>query len=509
MTSSTYPWRELLLSCIVFCTFSLVYLFQQSIWTDEATQMSGLALGPWKVLQWLNGTDYHLGVPSDRMPPLSYWIGQIWAAIFGLNLISMRVMSLTFAVTTLLIISHTAYYAFGKRAAVLCSLLFATSPNLVSIAVEIRPYALFLLFVAAGIYFFLKIFKEEINNPWSYAGLAISCLGAIYTHFYGFLFTAIAYLLLLFVKLWQRNPIAIIITAIITGIASLGALPFIFAAMKLPNLPIEKNLYYNMTKLTYHLLLHASILYQSLMVLSIIGAIGLFLFSCAGKERNTTFFLILFLIGGFAAVCYADWHFSSFKASTPSYNIWMLPIFFLILSAGISTERLSLRNITYFFAFFTLLGPLFGSYQLATHGTIFSHGPYNRLKDLIQSQQPDVSIVYDKDNYGMPYYALVYLFDGNLPQYEITSYSPLQARRLPDGTTFDLSKFHQKKLIAVQPQDQSATEIQEQLKNDNITPLNPGPLVQQLMQSSQWQLEERKTFLALLKLEVFVFEKKE
>ena len=62
------------------------FLPHQTLWIDEVTQMAGLGLGPIGVVRWLlHPTLTDLGVPSDRMPPLSYWLGWLWAQAFGLR----------------------------------------------------------------------------------------------------------------------------------------------------------------------------------------------------------------------------------------------------------------------------------------------------------------------------------------------------------------------------------------------------------------------------------------
>ena len=51
-----------------------LFLPHQSLWNDEATQLCGVGLDPVEVTRWLAGWSHHnFGIPSDRMPPVSYW----------------------------------------------------------------------------------------------------------------------------------------------------------------------------------------------------------------------------------------------------------------------------------------------------------------------------------------------------------------------------------------------------------------------------------------------------
>ena len=120
---------------------------QQSVWTDEATQLSGLSLGFADQLRWLAGRlPQAFTVPPDRTPPLSYWLGSLWAHAFGNSVQTIRYLSVCLSVASVFAVWSVARQYLERRTALICSALLALSPNFVVEAAEIRAYAAFVLF---------------------------------------------------------------------------------------------------------------------------------------------------------------------------------------------------------------------------------------------------------------------------------------------------------------------------------------------------------------------------
>ena len=175
------------LVCAIGFGAAAPFLPKQSIWGDETTQLSGLTLGPVEVVRWLaNPSSKDFGVPGDRMPPLSYWLGWIWAKGFGLNATSLRWFGVLCTTLATALVFHSAYRAFGVHAACGAGLVFALSPNVTYLAVEIRAYPLFLLTSAGAFHAFLGLLPcstDRQTNSW--IALILWLLLGIYTHFFG------------------------------------------------------------------------------------------------------------------------------------------------------------------------------------------------------------------------------------------------------------------------------------------------------------------------------------
>ncbi len=264
-----------------------------------------------------------------------------------------------------------------------------------------------------------------------------------------------------------------------------------------------------MIRWVYRLLYHASILDPFFLFLSLVGTLGLIVIIF--KQKNT-FGLIYgsIIIFNIALIWFFDHLTVSFEIANPSYSIWVLPVFFLYLSASLADKKNSF--CPWLVALCTLSGPLSGDYQMMVHGSIFTHGPYNQLEAMLQKYEGDISVIYDKEDTakGMPYYALYYLFKGNIPQYEVIGYAPLRFKSLPKGEKeLELANLSRKYIAVIQTQNQTAFELQSQIKEHKILSMQPQKLADELLSSANWKLKERETLIAFLKLEVFIFERHE
>mgnify|MGYP006289719967 CR=1 FL=1 len=155
------------LATLTFVAAAGVFATVQTIWVDETTQLTGLALDWRERLLWLLGrSDLDSGVPLDRMPPLGYVLGGLWAALFGLTEISMRWFGIV-AVAA----AAPALFMAGRRAAgplggLFCLTFLLLSPNLISQSVAIRAYPLFFTFCAWGTWCFaLLVIDREPERP--------------------------------------------------------------------------------------------------------------------------------------------------------------------------------------------------------------------------------------------------------------------------------------------------------------------------------------------------------
>ncbi len=134
----------------------------QSIWVDETTQLSGLEFNPVAQVRWLAGRDKHaLGVPDDRAPPLSYWLGWGWSKLLGLTEESMRWFGIACVCAGLPGLWLATRRIAGTAGAAAATTLMAVSPNVISMAPEIRSYPLFLALGCWGCLAFVQLLTAE------------------------------------------------------------------------------------------------------------------------------------------------------------------------------------------------------------------------------------------------------------------------------------------------------------------------------------------------------------
>ncbi|MFT5117334.1 MAG: hypothetical protein ACI9NY_000863, partial [Kiritimatiellia bacterium] len=217
---------------VIFTATAISFSFEQNLWVDESTQLSGLSLSFVDMYRWLGGMiNNPFAVPADRMPVLSYYFGALWGGIFSFDVLVMRYLSLALVVISLLIIS--VFLLKKKQPLVLLAalLVLCLSPNLIMAAVEIRAYALFFFFSVVSILIYINIVLSIERGQDSYKqiiGLSIVLALAINTHFFGVVLSGSiigTYILTAFfdkrfiINVNYFLPVALILSVAIVGIA--------------------------------------------------------------------------------------------------------------------------------------------------------------------------------------------------------------------------------------------------------------------------------------------------
>ena len=234
------------------------FLPHQTLWIDEVTQMAGLGLGPIGVVRWLlHPTLTDLGVPSDRMPPLSYWLGWLWAQAFGLHESSLRWFGVACVVAAVALTFSAARRAFGPLAAWGAGLCLALSPNVCTTAVEIRAYPLFLLISAGALRSAVGIACAETSQRTiAWLGLGAWLLLGLFTHFFGVVLAAAMLVGLAAHRLYLRRPLApLAILGAALALAAVGLVPFAKASAEISAVS-ERNRVYEVVQLLYRLVAH-------------------------------------------------------------------------------------------------------------------------------------------------------------------------------------------------------------------------------------------------------------
>jgi len=501
------------LICIITTS---IFLSKQSIWVDETTQLSGLTLNPVEVWKWLLGHDANrFGVPPDRMPPLSYWLGWSWAQIFGLTETAMRLFGVLCTVLSSLLIFVSARKAFGLAGAILAGTVFALSPNIIDVSVEIRAYSLFLLF-ASGAFFSLIHIIEKANkiNMW-YFLLALFCIAAIYTHFFGLIMSGSLILALLLIsKLNKRPLLPIIITGVVVLISFAGVIPFVLSAVQLTgDNSTEMNSLYSLIRLVYRLFTHASIQVNVLIMLScLLSAATLLVVSLFPKKTgNESGYTILFALGiGFSVISVASFIFSGFLSAQVTYNIWMLPGICILFASVLQVKINRIQALAVIAGILYVMTTFYSTVQFLSNATKFSNSPYNEIKPIIeQFDQKELGIVFDTDStgWGGLYFPIVYDFGQ-----KVQLFSAVKKK----GDTFVLSLFpHLKKevsadniklkhIMILKTELQSSRMTIDQIKNGD-KPLGPGRCEKHFMKSKSWQLKNENLYVTMISADISVF----
>lgn len=420
-------------SCVmVFCALS--FARAQAIWVDETTQLSGLTLGFAEQVSWLFGRMEHpFTVPADRMPPLSYWLGRIWANVFGLTEDSLRFLGIVAGVCAM-----PALFLAGRRVGGLLGGLFAvaflfTSPSFVIQTVEIRAYPVFFCLSAWATCVFVHIVTQEKGTDDRRAMIALTVLLVTmsYTHFYGVVASAFFFLALLVFCLSAQKPVKMLLICGAVGIILLaGVVPFVLRSVTMTgSATVDASGLYpalaDALRLTFRLLTSPVLFARPFALGVALGGIVL-LGSCLVLAllsrqqpwpRKTLLIILLPLVTGLVGLTLIRTQVSTFAILAPHYNLWLWPLASTALACTFALQGLWIRRVVHVAAACVIAAQLAGLATLMTHKTLYSHGPAEAIAAQIDS--PDTTlVVHDAEGlWAQSYFPLSYLTDGKMVQW--------------------------------------------------------------------------------------------
>ncbi len=151
----------------------------QSVWSDEYVSVAYLNASTWSEFQ--AGYRQH-----DRyMPPVYHVLLYLWAHLFEISTLSLRLLSVLFAVASLFLMYVVGKRLIGTKGALVALTLFAFSPEQIYHAQGIRCYSLVVLLGLASAWTFLHMVHGG-QIPWWIANAAVNTL-LIWTHLCGIL----------------------------------------------------------------------------------------------------------------------------------------------------------------------------------------------------------------------------------------------------------------------------------------------------------------------------------
>lgn len=152
----------------------------KSMWVDESTSYTIATQKSLNALLALTASKY------TAHPPLYYILVHYWFEVFGASLKAMRQLSCVFGVLWVAVMYPVAMLLFKKRSAALAAMaLAALSPFAVYISQIGRMYSLLTLLTLTASWFFLKLTLGDGRRLWMWAGWVVSCVGLLYTQYYG------------------------------------------------------------------------------------------------------------------------------------------------------------------------------------------------------------------------------------------------------------------------------------------------------------------------------------
>lgn len=418
-----------LLVLAVFVALGVFFAGAQSLWTDETTQLSGLPL-PFDVqLHWLTGGENPIpGVPPDRMPPLSYRIGALWAAAFGISEMPMRMLGLVAMVLgapALWLSARRIAGAGGWGAALVLAAVYL-SPGLIVQGVEIRAYPIYFAFSLWATWAFLRALERPDTGRLALLGLF--SLAAIYTHYFGLVMAGSLWFALLVAQIVRRGrPLAVFLGGLATLALSAGTVPFLKAALGMSGggaqvHPGLGEVIRDTVRLGFRLLLHAThTVHPAVAALALLGLAGLAVLALVaivraprGAMLRDVPWLLVPLALAFVVLPLLKLKIAGFDVLAPHYNLWMVPLVALFLAAPFADP--ALRRVALACGAAVAVAHLAADAVLARHPAFYTHGPGDWVAAEITAPAETV-VIHDADGtWAAPYFALYYRTQGKLTQ---------------------------------------------------------------------------------------------
>lgn len=500
-----------------------MFLPRQCLWLDEATQMTGLAMGPAGAARWLAGVGASAtGQFPDRMPPLGYWVGWGWSQLFGFNEASLRWCGVVCVALATALVYDAARRAFGAASACAAGLLFGLSPAVVVTAVEIRPYPLFLLCAAAAFHALVCVYANPPERrAGAYVSLALALGASMGTHFFGAVMAAAMLVALAVLAARGQGgwrPVAGVGVAVAVSLALVA--PFVVAAFAESNpvatmgagtlgrLESVKNL---LVRSFTHVTL--SVYRPVPLVAGVAGVLLLLL--AAGVPRSSRLCaraVALTLAAGVLGVTAGRFVLDGFDAASVSYNIWMRPGLCILLSAGVAAQGAWVRRIAGTACVCLLAAQVCGVYELAAHGDHFAHGPHREIVRLLRSCPPgEVALVHDDPTHRFVFVAcpLRWELKGQLAQFTPASGASDPAAAVVRDTVGQSSAqtvtaLPYRYLLVVRAAMTNPPNVAAQVRSGD-RPMADGPIASVLRGSSDWQLVAERTSVAHISAKLDLF----
>ena len=313
----------------------------QSLWLDEAININVTKFLSYKSLV----LNYSLG---DFHPPLYHLILKSWILLFGSSEISARLISVILGVATVFVTYLIAKKLFEKKTALIAATLLATAPLHIYYSQEARMYVLAGFLASLSVYFFVALLKNDILILW--VGFILSTAFMLYSDYLPYLLIPTYFVYLaIFKKNIAKSTLKCFIPAFIViflllipwlivlprqvqvGLSAAAASPAWAQVVGTPNI---QNFLLTFVKFTIGRISVDNNLIYFLLFLPI-GLFVLFLsvlsiFRLSSLRSFLWFWLLTPIILGFV-IGYFVPIFTYFRF------IFVLPAFYIILSAGVRT----------------------------------------------------------------------------------------------------------------------------------------------------------------------------
>lgn len=340
-----------LLGILIIGFLLRIVSLNQSLWLDEAISIQAV-----KNFSYLDIISKFS--PGDLHPPLYYLMLKMWSNVFGTTEIAIRLLSVTFGVSTMYFLYRIGEKLFNKYIGITCLILLTFSPLHIYYSQEARMYVPAAFFSIAAVWFFVNLITSDKQKLLDKFLFVISAVMLVYTNYIAsFTLLFLATSLILEKKSWYKNSKNWIFVWVVIAILSLPLILLILEQIEniadaRKNTPLWWTLL-GKTSAKEVLLVPAKFmlgrisfadkqLYTAVVVVSTVIFSLPFLLALKVWKKNKfvwLWFLIPLSLALLQGVLFSG--FSYFRL------IFLLPAFYLLLSIGLfSVKQRKLRLIT-------------------------------------------------------------------------------------------------------------------------------------------------------------------
>jgi Dolichyl-phosphate-mannose-protein mannosyltransferase len=257
---------------VVGAVLRFITLGHQSYWFDEAQAAHEFSL-PF-------GSMVSSMVSHESNPPLYFFLGWVWAKLFGTGAIGLRSLSALCGVALIVVVYLSGRALVSSRAGLIAAALAALSPFLIWYSQEAREYMLLALLSGISLYYFIRALDEPSRG--NLVGWGVAAALAILTHAFAAFLIAPEAIFLLLASRGRPTVTAVAAVAVVQiallplvlGHASNSLLGFIRStplSMRIKQVPVAFTFgpVYQSALLRYGLL--ASVLVLAALILLLVG----------------------------------------------------------------------------------------------------------------------------------------------------------------------------------------------------------------------------------------------
>lgn len=416
-------------AALLFLVLARHFAGLQNVWIDESTQLSGSALPFARMFAWLAGHYEPLGVPGDRMPPVSYALDALCGRTVCGGVIAYRWLHMIVTAAGIAGLVLLVARRYGWAGAVVSGAFLALTPQMLATGIEIRAYPIFFAVTVLQLWLLFGLIEAEALSWRRLLPFALAGVLALYTHFFGIVSSSALFtgLIAARARSWETLIRIGIAWALVLASAA-GIAPFVMGASAISQgvenagPPGLHDLLLFAARVVGHssMMLHPLLMVGFALALAALLLIALIrlappVLRALRAVADPAVAVFVALAAGLTVTVLAAFVIHGFNPLKTSYSIWMLPLIALLIGAACA-GRWRVPAMAAGALLIAALVPM--TAQFEAHGDWFVHGPERAIGEQIDAPGR-TAIVYIDDNWPYGFFPLVYRYHGQLAQYSL------------------------------------------------------------------------------------------